>query len=219
MQSTNTILKSFNSFINNAVFPCVAAKDALTKGKIKILTAQHIGCPSDDERILAFLYNFTDVYRIAEKGFHSAAIIFEQPDNISEDSFEIFMWQRLNSLRTLDEKNYKHDPRVDSNPAAPHFSFSLKEEAYFIIALHANNSRPARRFKYPTLIFNPHAQFEAMRTTERYEKMKTVVRKKDIALAGSINPMLTNFGEASEVYQYSGKQYDKNWKCPLISFE
>jgi hypothetical protein len=47
--------------------------------------------------------------------------------------------------------------------------------------------------------------------------MKAVVRKKDMVLAGSINPMLTNFGEASEVYQYSGKQYDKNWQCPLIS--
>ncbi len=217
MQISGTIVNSFNSFISSAFFPCVAAKDALLKNNIKIFTAQHITCPADDRKILAFLYGFTDAYRLAEKGFHSAAIIFEQPENLSEDLFDHFMWQRLSSLRKLDAENYQHDPRVHNNPSSPHFSFSIKEEAYFILALHANNSRPARQFKYPTLIFNPHAQFEAMKTTTSYEKMKTVVRKKDIALAGSVNPMLTNFGEASEVYQYSGKLYDKKWKCPLIS--
>jgi FPC/CPF motif-containing protein YcgG len=27
--------------------------------------------------------------------------------------------------------------------------------------------------------------------------------------------MLEDFGEASEVYQYSGRQYDEQWQCPL----
>lgn len=217
MQYSNSVVNSFHSFISNSLFPCVAAKDALAKDNIQIFIAQHIACPTDDERILAFLYQFIDAYRLAEKGFHSAAIIFEGPENLTEDLFDNFMWQRLNAIKKLDEKNYQHDSRVDRDPASPNFSFSIKEEAFFIVALHANSSRPARRFKHPTLIFNPHAQFEAMKTTSRYEKMKAVVRKKDIELAGSINPMLTNFGDASEVYQYSGKQYDKNWKCPLIS--
>ncbi len=217
MQSSSTIVNSFHSFISDALFPCVAAKDALSKDNIQIYIAQHIACPADDEGILAFLYTFTDAYRVVEKGFHSAAIIFEQPENMSEDIFDNFMWQRLSALKILDEKNYQHDARVSNDPNSPNFSFSVKEEAYFILALHANNSRPARKFKYPTLIFNPHAQFEAMKTTNRYEKMKAVVRKKDMALAGSINPMLSNFGEASEVFQYSGKQYDNNWQCPLSS--
>ncbi len=71
------IVNSFQSFISNSDFPCVAAKDALAKKNIKLLIAQHIACPADDERILAFMYDFTDAYRRAEKGFHSAAIIFE----------------------------------------------------------------------------------------------------------------------------------------------
>ena len=217
MQYSSIIENNFHSFISDTLFPCVAAKDALTKDNIQIYIAQHIACPADDENILAFLYDFTDTYRFAEKGFHSAVIIFEEPDNLSEDLFDNFMWQRLNAIKKMDEKNYQHDARVDNNPTSPSFSFSIKEEAYFILALHANNSRPARQFKYPTLVFNPHEQFEAMKTTSRYEKMKAVVRKKDMVLAGSINPMLTNFGEASEVFQYSGKKYDENWKCPLIS--
>ena len=49
----------------------------------------------------------------------------------------------------------------------------------------------------------------------KYEKMKHVVRKRDIAFSGSINPMLKDFGEVSEIYQYSGRKYDDTWRCPL----
>jgi len=45
--------------------------------------------------------------------------------------------------------------------------------------------------------------------------MKNIVRKRDVALSGSINPMLQDFGAASEVYQYSGMQYDSTWQCPF----
>ncbi len=101
------------------------------------------------------------------------------------------------------------------NPSAPEFSFSLKEEAFFIIGLHPASSRPARQFKYPALVFNPHLQFEQLREANKYQSIKYAVRKRDIAYSGSINPMLTDFGEASEVYQYSGRKYDEQWQCPL----
>jgi FPC/CPF motif-containing protein YcgG len=84
-----------------------------------------------------------------------------------------------------------------------------------VIGLHPASSRPARQFAYPALIFNPHAEFEKLRTTQSYEKMKHIVRGKDMMYSGSINPMLTDFGTASDVYQYSGKQYDTDWQCPL----
>ena len=73
----------------------------------------------------------------------------------------------------------------------------------------------SRQFKYPTLVFNPHAQFEQLRKTAKYDKMKLAVRKRDMAYSGSINPMLEDFGKVSEVYQYSGRKYDETWQCPL----
>ena len=105
--------------------------------------------------------------------------------------------------------------RTKSFIETSNFSFSLKEESFFIIALHPASSRPLRRFKYPVLIFNPHIQFEELRGSGKYDKMKYTVRKRDLAYSGSINPMLTDFGEASEVYQYSGREYDHSWQCPL----
>lgn len=216
IQDTDNIYTdSYTSFLSNKEFPCVAAKDALAKGNIQVIVANHIACPHDDRRILDFIYAFTDMYRNSEKGFYSAAVIFKAPGNIDEKMFDTFMWQRLQALRDLDALQFHHDARVEADPHSEKFSFSLMEEAYFIIGLHPQSSRQARKFKYPALIFNPHAQFAEMKTAARYEKMKMIVRKRDMAFSGSVNPMLTDFGEASEVYQYSGRKYDADWKCPL----
>jgi uncharacterized protein len=64
-------------------------------------------------------------------------------------------------------------------------------------------------------VFNPHQQFEELKKDHRYEKIKAVVRKRELRNTGSINPMLADFGERSETFQYSGQQYEAGWKCPL----
>lgn len=209
------IINEYLEYIENDNFPCIAAKAALAKSQISCLVVGHMACPADDPSILSFLYDFIDGYRKSGELYHSAAIIFEQPAIINEEEFDRFMWTRLQALSDLDGLKYNYDPRVESNPNSPDFSFSLKEEAFFIIGLHPGSSRTAREFKYPTLTFNPHSQFEQLREIQKFDKMQQSVRKRDVKVSGSVNPMLTNYGEASEVYQYSGKNYDQNWQCPF----
>lgn len=208
-------IDEFRSFIDQSTFPCVAAKAALQKEQMKIFSAGHIACPRKDTEILDFIYSFIDSYRTADTQFHTVCIIFPESGDLSEEIFESFMWMRLQALSDLDAQQYPYDQRVNPNPESTQFSFSLKEEAFFIIGLNPESSRQARRFKYPAIVFNPHAQFEELRALKRFDKMKNIVRKKDVDLSGSINPMLNDFGESSEVYQYSGLQYDKNWECPF----
>lgn len=215
MHCNDDVLNEYYDFINNKAFPCVAAKDAVAKENIRVFVADHMACPKYDKAILNFIYDFTQYYRNSGNGFYSAAVIFKEPGIINEELFDALLWKRLTALKQMDELQYVHDKRVAANPEDNKYSFSLMEEAYFIIGLNPASSRPARSFKYPTLVFNPHAQFEYLKRDARYGKMQTIVRKRDVALAGSINPMLTDFGEASEVYQYSGKSYDKQWQCPL----
>lgn len=209
------IIKEYLEFLSNSKFPCIGAKTAITKQQLRCMVVTDMQCPKDDQRILEFLYDFVDNYRNAIKLFHSAAIIFKQPVINHEQIFEGLLWQRLQGLADLDAKNYCYDTRVSNNINSPFFSFSLKEEAFFIIGLHPSSSRLARQFKYPTLVFNPHAQFEKLRESDRYDHMKSVIRKRDIKYSGSVNPMLEDFGKASEVYQYSGKKYFTDWQCPL----
>jgi FPC/CPF motif-containing protein YcgG len=209
------IIKQYLTFLNNKEFPCVGAKAALARQHIKCMVADNMACPKDDLTILQFLYDFVDDYRNSKEIFHSAAIVFKGPGLLSEEIFDELLWKRLQALADLDERNYNCDKRVNADPSSVNFSFSLKEEAFFIIGLHAASSRPARHFKYPTLTFNPHAQFETLKEDGRYEMIKAVIRKRDIAFSGSVNPMLNDFGKSSEACQYSGRNYDNHWQCPL----
>ena len=212
---TSQIIEEYHQFLRSREFPCIGAKAALSRDQVKCLVASDMRTYEDDERILTFIYQFVDSYRNSNESFHSAAVIFTNPKSTSESEFEDMLWSRLNSLAKLDRKKYTHDKRVDSDPTSGMFSFSLKEEAFFIIGLHPSSSRNARRFTYPAIVFNPHEEFERLKRAGRYEPMKKVVRRRDVEYSGSINPMLKDFGEAPEVFQYSGKQYDSTWECPL----
>lgn len=170
---------------------------------------------NSDQRIVDFLYRFVDEFRSLDATYHTAALIFEGPTDLTEEEFDALLWKRLQSISNLDAANYAYDQRVSCDPQSPHFSFSVKQEAFFIVAMHPQSSRLARRFRHPVLVFNPHQQFEALRRTHHFDAMKEVVRKRDIAFSGSVNPMLQDFGAASEVLQYSGRVYNENWKCPL----
>ena len=173
-------------------------------------------CPADDKNALEFIYNFVEDYRNAKSLYHSATIIFTGPVDIdSEAYFDEMMWKRLQAFADLDAIQYNYDKRVSDDPASPHFSYSLKEEAFFVIGLHPASSRISRRFKYPALVLNPHEQFELLRQQHHYDHMKQTVRQRDVKLSGSVNPMLDDYGSSSEALQYSGRKYDSNWKCPL----
>jgi FPC/CPF motif-containing protein YcgG len=210
-------VREYFDFISTKEFPCVAAKTALTWQQIHCLVVDHLACPKDDAAILEFIYDFVDAYRASEKLYHSAAIIFRGPTVPNEAMFEELFWQRLQSLANLDAQHYGQDPRVTADPNSPEFSFSLKEEAFFVVGLHPGSPRVARQFKYPTLVFNAHAQFEQIRSNGRYDSLRDTIRTRDVAYSGSVNPMLQNFGTASEVYQYTGKVYDDAWKCPFLN--
>lgn len=214
-RNDSDLIEQYLDYIRNESFPCIAAKAALANQQVSCLVADHLACPHNDAAILNFLYDFVDTFRKSEKLYHSAAILFKGPGEIDEKEFDNLMWMRLQSLANLDSKNFPHDSRVDQDPASAKFSFSLKEEAFFIIGLHGNSSRVTRRFPFPVLTFNPHAQFEQLRNMDKFENMQRVVRKRDFAYSGSVNPMLENYGEVSEVYQYSGREYDNEWECPL----
>ena len=212
---TAMIISECNSFIQNSQFPCVAAQAALQKKQISFFIADHMACPKDDSFILSFLYDFVDHFRQAETQFQTACVIFKHTQLFNEEMFETLLWRRLQALSDLDAVNYAGDNRVSNDPAAENYSYSLKEEAFYVVGLSPVSSRSARRFKYPALVFNAHAQFEQLRTLHTYEKMKKIIRKKEMQFAGSVNPMLDDFGGSSEAHQYSGMQHDNNWKCPL----
>ena len=65
------------------------------------------------------------------------------------------------------------------------------------------------------IAFNLHEQFERLRARGKYEPLKAAMRARDLALQGSVNPVLANFGDTSETRQYSGRAVTDSWRCPF----
>lgn len=187
------------NFIRQTNFPCVMAKAVLTKGFLTVHDYENV------EESLCSIYEFIDRYRERPDRLSSFILTFQEKISFSE--FEKKFWLLLKSINEIDKKNYPHDARVSHDSESEHFSFSLKSEAFFILALHPESPRWARRFKYPAIVFNPHQQFEALRMKGLFDKIRNLIRKRDKELQGFVNPMLSDFGVRSEIYQYTGRMY------------
>jgi FPC/CPF motif-containing protein YcgG len=202
--------------VAEASFPCVGAKSALARGMLKVMPCHSLESAWDDVQIHSELLEWARAYRADPGGLRSLAAVFEGPFDLSEEAFEAAMWERLQSLADKDEwRGQTYAECVSPDPEDPHFSLSFGGEAFFVVGLHPNASRAARRFPRPTLVFNLHDQFERLRAEGRYERMREKILERDVALAGSINPMLARHGEASEARQYSGRAVDAAWQCPF----
>lgn len=213
---THPMAAAFRDFVKDASFPCVGAKSALAKGDLAVVVARDIASNWNDRRIHAALLGFIARYRARPDLFQSFAVVFERDRGLDEATFERALWARLQSLAEKDATlGHPWDRRVATTPDNPHFSFSLAGEAFFVVGLHPRASRPARRFRAPALVFNLHDQFERLRAEGRYEKLRETILRRDLALAGTPNPMLSQHGDVSEARQYSGRAVSEDWRCPF----
>ena len=216
MTSEHQIAESFRDLVRDPGFPCVGAKSALSRGQMEIVAARDITSAWNDLDILPKLTALAASYRAEPKLFQTLAVVFAASPELDEAGFETALWDRVQSLSHKDEwLGYPADPKVSNDPDDPHFSLSFGGEAFFVVGLHPRASRPARRFMYPTLVFNLHDQFEQLRAAGRYEKLRSSILDRDLELAGSINPMLARHGTSSEARQYSGRVVGDDWRCPF----
>lgn len=207
---------AFRDFVRDQSFPCVGAKSALSRGTMRFLVARDIRSAWDDLRIYSALFGFAHDYRANPALFQSFVLLFADGSPLSEEAFEANLWDRLQSLTDKDEwLGQAPDARVSDDPDDPHFSLSFAGEAFFVVGLHPNASRPARRFRVPALVFNAHDQFEQLRGDDRYEKLRSAIIDRDVKLAGHPNPMLARHGALSEARQYSGRHVGADWRCPF----
>jgi FPC/CPF motif-containing protein YcgG len=216
VEAASTRREELLAAIADSNFPCLGAKSAMARGMLRTVICRSLDSAWDDVRIHAELLLWSAAYRKNPTGLRSLAVVFEGPGDLDEKAFETGMWQRLQSLADKDVwRGQPYDRSVSANTEDPHFSLSFGGAAYFVVGLHPNASRPARRLPRPTLVFNLHDQFDRLRGDGRYEPMRAKILKRDVALAGTVNPMLVRHGEASEARQYSGRAVGANWRCPF----
>lgn len=215
LSPSSSTRSEFLDFISEKAYPCVGVKTALSTDQLHIFEATDLRCPADDRAILQRVQKFVADYERSPSLFQSLVILFRGPCDLDEEQFEKALWDRLQKLHELDCEDYAWDPRVSSNPSDDSFSFSLAGRAFYVVGMHPNSSRKARQSPFPALALNLHDQFERLRSTNEYARIKSVVRRRDKAWSGSTNPMLSDFKAGSEASQYSGREVPGDWKCPF----
>ncbi|MEY2563449.1 MAG: uncharacterized protein QOH88_1642 [Verrucomicrobiota bacterium] len=204
---------AFVDFVTDPAFPCLGAKAALNANSYQLVAYETLGASSSSKKLHADLAAFGQSDMACTSEYASFIAVFRNPAMVSELTFERLLWWQLQQLHDLDHQQQSAwDPEVSSDPEDAHFSFSIAGHAYYVIGLHGNSSRLARRFPWPALVFNPHKQFEKLRSDGKWRRMQGTIRERDIALQGSVNPMLRDFAETSEARQYSGRQVEDGWQ-------
>lgn len=205
---------AFDRFVRGGDHPCVMARSVLARRTVEFGRYGALGDPASARALCADLERASRAPRPAGANWSFVAL-FPGPPPADEAAFESMLWRQLQQMHDFDSARHGWDPSVSSDPEDPRFSFSVGGRAFYVIGLHPAASRMARRFDHVALVFNPHAQFERLRADGRYGKVKGSIRERDVALQGSVNPMLADHGERSEARQYSGRAVDERWRCPF----
>lgn len=210
--SDEEIVHAMRRMVAHVEFPCLGAKSVFRQDGVTYAVLGHMDDPDVPADLLRGLTAFAADIE-GDDGFHSFIAVFRAPVPADEQTFEASLFSLLQRLHDADRQPWA--PGVDADPANPHFAFSVGGTAYFIVGLHPTASRVARRAPLATLVFNPHEQFETLRDEGRYDGMRSTIRRRDVDLQGSVNPMVADHGESTEALQYSGRRHDAGWAPPL----
>ncbi|HEV7588637.1 MAG TPA: guanitoxin biosynthesis heme-dependent pre-guanitoxin N-hydroxylase GntA [Longimicrobium sp.] len=202
----------FEAFVNDPAFSCLGARAALRHDAYRFGAYGRMGSPEATAALARDLAAFAREDGDGE--FATFVAAFVDPAPVDEADFEGRLWAQLRALHAADPER-AWDGAVSDDPADPSFSFSFAGHAFFIVGLHPESSRLARRFGWPVLVFNPHAQFQRLRADGRYGRLREAIRGREMVLQGSLNPNLGDFGESSEARQYSGRAVEPGWTCPF----
>lgn len=209
------IVAAIEEMVAHPEFPCLGARSVFRRDAATLVVLDDLADTKPGgslDTLGASLARYADEVD-AEGDLVSFVACFRGPVPDEERDFEALLWGALQHLHDHDDAPWAAE--VAADPDNPHFAFSVAGTAFFVVGLHPNASRVARRAPLPTLVFNLHAQFERMRDDGRYQRMRDTIRRRDTDLQGYLNPMVSDHGEASEARQYAGRAVPADWTPPF----
>lgn len=209
--SDEDVAEAIQAMVGHPDFPCLGARSVFRRDSAHLHVLPAMDAAGTDElagRLRGFSAEHGD-----DEEFVSFIATFRAPVPASEPEFERAMWRVLQGLHDRDDRPWP--ATVEADPASPHFAFSFAGTAFFVVGLHPEASRIARRAPLPTLVFNLHSQFERLRSESGFDRMRTAIRRRDARLQGTVNPMVDDYGGSSAARQYSGRTVGPDWKAPF----
>jgi uncharacterized protein len=209
--SDDAIAAAMADMVADPGFPCLGARSVFRRGaaEIEVLPSTD---PDDVATLTERLSTFSASHRDPAQ-LVSLLAVFRRPVPTTEEGFESLLWGVLQRLHDTDPEPWASD--VSGDPSDAGFAFSVGGTPYFVVGLHPAASRMARRAPLPTLVFNLHRQFERLREDDTFARMRTAIRRRDLRLQGSVNPMVDDYGASSAARQYSGRAVENDWRAPF----
>jgi FPC/CPF motif-containing protein YcgG len=164
-------------FVVSGDHPCAGARSAFNKATYRFATYAELGSAEGTSALALDLCTFVRELPDLSSGYGSFIAVFGDLKKSSEAVFETKLWKQLNLLHELDCALY--DPVASSAGEDINFSFSFAGTALFVVGMHPGSSRLARRFAFHALVFNPHSQFDVLRTKGQYDRFASVIRKRE----------------------------------------
>jgi uncharacterized protein len=212
---THYVHDAFRAHVLNDRFSCIAGRSAVQRSAYGFALYSRMDGVAEAENLGLGLSRFLEDADLAQMPLTAFVASFVDPVPATEACFEDLLWSLLQRLHGADARHWAAES--SELPESPNFAFSFGATAFFVVGLHAGSCRLTRRFAWPTLVFNPHWQFEQLRDEGRYTRFRDVIRARELTLQGTLNPMLSDFGERSEARQYSGRAVDEEWRCPFAA--
>jgi FPC/CPF motif-containing protein YcgG len=202
------------SFLTNDRFSCVAGKAAVSSGAYRF--GFYDGFPSKPgtHGLARDLAAFVAEMPHMNARYATFIAVFNDRCG-SEAAFEARLWEQLQALHDVDARYFGWAPGFSNDPADPGFAYSIASHPFFLVAMHPAASRISRRFALPAIAFNSHEQFRRLKATGHFERITSIVRKREIELQGSLKGDLAEHGARSEARQYAGRVTEEDWKCPF----
>jgi FPC/CPF motif-containing protein YcgG len=208
------VLDAIEKLITSPNYPCGPAVASLQKDQYMIGVYKGFGLDQQTSSLYKDLLYFSQCQKISQAPFMSFWAVFDQ--SVCEESeFEDLLWKELSFLSSEEESSVPWDPKFSSDPNDKNFCLSLGGDAFFVVGLHPESSRLARKFPWPALVFNLYEQFEELSRKGIYENIVKQNRNKEMKFQGSLNPMVELHGDQWEAIQFSGQNNPATWKCPF----
>lgn len=202
-------------------FTCMGATSVFNQNNYRFGMYKNMCTKETTLGLARNLFTFVNEQDSMNSNFTAFIAVFETPIPEDEHHFEKLVWKQLQMLHDEDSRYHDWDKEFSNDINNHQFSYSFAERGFFIVGMHPKSSRIARQFSYPLLVFNASRQFDHLVETNQFHNFVRIIRERDIALQGSINPNLPekydySRPEEPEVRQYSGRAVEKDWQCPLV---
>lgn len=170
-------------------YPCTPALKSFNGGQL--IVHEMVSDMNQAPSIEVHLRELRERYYKSKEQYLSLWITFDEHP-VTEEEFEKNLFKVLAPFRVGDEYFYE-------------------TSRLFVVGMHPNASRMARKFPLNSIVINLWEQFD---TLKGYQKLVESIRNRDVDYSGSVNPMVAKHGDDFEEIQFSGKNNPDDWKIP-----